>query len=115
VLKEKGYDVKVYIEAIRPWDWDRILTSDLIGITANSSEAKEGYLLADKIRSKTKIPIVMGGYHVTFLPEEALDHCGYVVRGEGEATFAELAEELLEGKQDVEKILGVSWKKQGLP
>lgn len=114
VLKEKGYNVKVYVEAIRPWDWDRILTSDLIGITVNSSEVKESYLLADKIRVKTKIPIVMGGYHVTFLPEEAMDHCDYIVRGEGEATFAELAEELLEGKQDVEKILGVSWKKQGL-
>jgi radical SAM superfamily enzyme YgiQ (UPF0313 family) len=114
VLKQKGYDVKIYVEAIRQWDWDRILTSDLIGITVNSAEVKESYQLADQIRSKTKIPIIMGGYHVTFLPEEALDHCDYVVRGEGEATLAELAEELLEGKRDVEKILGVSYRKKGL-
>ncbi len=98
---------------MRKLDWNRILTSDLIGITVNSAEVKESYLLADKIRSKTKIPIIMGGYHVTFLPEEALDHCDYVVRGEGEGTLAELADMLLYGDGEVEKIQGISYRKHG--
>jgi radical SAM superfamily enzyme YgiQ (UPF0313 family) len=115
VLKAKGYyDVKIYVEAFGRWDWDRILTSDLIGITVNSAEVKESYLLADKIRSKTKIPIIMGGYHVTFLPEEALDHCDYVVRGEGEATLAELTDVLLYGEGKVENIQGISYRKHAL-
>ncbi|HEX3684019.1 MAG TPA: radical SAM protein [Bryobacteraceae bacterium] len=113
VLKEKGYDVKIYVEAVRKWDWNRILESDLIGITVNSAEVKECYALADQIRAHSRVPIVMGGYHVTYMAEEALDHCDYVVRGEGEATLAELTDELLQGNGKVEKILGISYRRDG--
>ena len=113
VLKEKEYDVKIYVERFQKWDRDRILASELIGITVNSAEVSECYSLADEIRSKKKIPIVMGGYHVTFLPEEALDHCDFVVRGEGEECFAELVDILIHGDGDVEKIQGISYSKNG--
>lgn len=113
VLKEKGYDVKVYVEAVRKWNWDRILESDLIGLTVNSAEVKECYALADQIRARTRIPVIMGGYHVSYMVPEALDHCDYVVRGEGEATLAELTDELLQGSGNVEKVLGISYKKNG--
>jgi radical SAM superfamily enzyme YgiQ (UPF0313 family) len=112
-LLRKGYDVKIYVEAIRQWDWRRIADSDLIGITVNSAEVKECYALADRIRAETKIPIVMGGYHVTYMAADALQHCDYVVRGEGEATIAELADELLHGTRDVEHVLGISYNRDG--
>jgi radical SAM superfamily enzyme YgiQ (UPF0313 family) len=113
VLKQKGYDVKVYVEAVRKWNWERILESDLVAITVNSAEVKECYALADQIRAQTSVPIVMGGYHVTYMAEETLDHCDYVVRGEGEATLAELADELLQGGRNAEKILGISYRRDG--
>ena len=47
-LAQRGYDVKIYVESIRTWDWDRIADSDLIGITVNSAEVKECYALADR-------------------------------------------------------------------
>jgi radical SAM superfamily enzyme YgiQ (UPF0313 family) len=112
-LKNKGYDVKIYIEAIRKWDWQRILESDLVGITVNSAEVKECYALADKIRAEAGIPVVLGGYHVTYMAPEALEHCDYVVRGEGEGTMAELADELLHGDGNVENVLGISYRKNG--
>jgi radical SAM superfamily enzyme YgiQ (UPF0313 family) len=111
VLKEKGYDVKVYVEAVRKWNWERILESDLVGITVNSAEVNECYALAEQIRAQTRIPTVMGGYHVTYMAEEALDHCDYVIRGEGEATLAELTDEVLQGDGNVEKILGISYRR----
>ena len=113
VLQQQGYDVKVYVEAVRKWDWARILESDLIGITVNSAEVKECYALADQIRARTRVPIIMGGYHVTYLAEEALDHCDYVVRGEGEATLAELTNELLQGAANAANIQGISYRKNG--
>jgi radical SAM superfamily enzyme YgiQ (UPF0313 family) len=113
VLKNQGYDVKVYVEAIRPWDWERILASDLVGITVNSAEVHECYALAEAIRARARMPIVLGGYHVTYMLEEALEHCDYVVRGEGEATLAELTNELLEGSGNVEAILGLSYRQDG--
>jgi radical SAM superfamily enzyme YgiQ (UPF0313 family) len=113
VLKEKGYDVKVYVEAVRKWDWTRVLESDLVAITVNSAEVKECYRLADSIRAAAPIPIVMGGYHVTYLVDEALDHCDYVVRGEGEETFGELTDELLVGDGNAENVAGISFRRDG--
>jgi radical SAM superfamily enzyme YgiQ (UPF0313 family) len=114
ILRARGYDVKVYVEAVQAWDWERILESDLIGITVNSAEVKECYALAGAIRARTRAPIVMGGYHVTYMADEALDHCDYVVRGEADATFAELADELLEGAGDVEAVAGISYRREGV-
>ena len=73
VLKNRGYDVKVYVESFRGWDWSRIRDSDLVGLTVNTAEALSCWTLARKIRAVTKSPIVMGGYHVTYMAEEALD------------------------------------------
>jgi radical SAM superfamily enzyme YgiQ (UPF0313 family) len=113
VLKHKGYDVKVYVESLHPWDWCRIEESDLIALTVNTAEAMDCFELAGKIRTRTKAPIVMGGYHVTYMARDALDYCDYVVRGEGEATLAELADELLEGDGNVDRIQGISYLRNG--
>jgi len=56
---------------------------DIVGITATTPTILEAYHIADWCRSRG-IKTVMGGAHVSVLPEEALRHCDYVVRGEGE-------------------------------
>jgi radical SAM superfamily enzyme YgiQ (UPF0313 family) len=114
VLRGHGYDVKVYVESVAPLDWDRVRESDLIGLTVNSAEVKECYELADRLRSETSVPIIMGGYHVTYMADEALDHCDVVVRGEGEATFAELVNELLEGDGTLDRVAGISFRRNGV-
>jgi radical SAM superfamily enzyme YgiQ (UPF0313 family) len=112
-LKQRGYDVRIYVESVRPWSWDRIVESDLIGITVNSAEVQECYDLADQIRTRTRAPIVMGGYHATYMTAEALEHGDYVVRGEGEETMAELADELLQGSGRADHIQGLSYLRDG--
>lgn len=56
--------------------------------------------------------IVLGGPHVSFLPEEALkyDSVDFVSRGEGEITFVELIESLNYHTIDISQIDGVSYK-----
>lgn len=56
------------------------------------------------------IPVVMGGPHSTFLPEESLRYADYVVRGEGEDTLVELIEHLESGKP-LEDIQGLSFRR----
>jgi len=56
---------------------------DLVAISSYSAQILEAYDLADRYR-EAGVPVVMGGPHVTALPEEAGQHCDAVVVGEGE-------------------------------
>ncbi|MFQ6003720.1 MAG: cobalamin-dependent protein, partial [Candidatus Zixiibacteriota bacterium] len=90
ILKERGYQVKIYCPDIAPINWTELLSADIVMLSTITSTAPEAYHLAKKIKEKAKvlekeISIVMGGAHVTFMAEEALNNCAdYVVRGEGE-------------------------------
>jgi radical SAM superfamily enzyme YgiQ (UPF0313 family) len=83
MMKLRGWDVEVYVEDLRRIDFDRIAGSDLVGISTITSTAPRAYAIADKVRTMG-IPVLMGGPHVTFLTEEALEHADFVIRGEGE-------------------------------
>jgi radical SAM superfamily enzyme YgiQ (UPF0313 family) len=70
---------------------------DLIAISSYSAQIKEAYRLADIIRNKG-VPIVMGGLHVTCLPDEAKEHCDAVAIGEGELSWPQLVRDAEKGK-----------------
>jgi len=108
ILDHKGYDVKIYVQGIKGIDWDRVFKSDVVGISVNTATYTEGYTLAERIKRRG-IPVIMGGIHVTFFPDEALNYCDYVVRGEGEETIIELLE-ALENHSGLEKVRGISYK-----
>jgi len=56
---------------------------DLVAISSFSAQINEAYQLADHYRAR-RVPVVLGGLHVTSVPEEAKEHCTSVVVGEGE-------------------------------
>ncbi|HHI00428.1 MAG TPA: B12-binding domain-containing radical SAM protein [Thermococcus litoralis] len=95
-------------------DVERIIKKydpDVVGITSTTSMIPDAYAIA-KIakRYNENVKIVMGGPHVTFLPERTFQECPYIdfiVRGEGELTFRELIDSL-ERDRDPSNILGLS-------
>lgn len=56
---------------------------DLVALTSLSAQIRDAYAVADHYRSRG-IPVVMGGLHVSSLPDEAKAHCTSVIVGEGE-------------------------------
>ena len=83
MMKQRGWDVEVYVEDLRRIDYDAVAAADLVGISTITSTAPRAYAIADKVRAMGRT-VLMGGPHVTFLAGEALDHADFVFRGEGE-------------------------------
>ena len=113
LMRAKGYDVRVYIEDIHPIDMAEVLSADLVAISAITSTAPQSYHLADTVREAGAITVI-GGTHTSFLPEEGLQHADFVVRGEGEFAFQELADAIQAGA-GFEKIQNLSYLADGRP
>ncbi len=76
---------------------DELEPFDLVAISSYSAQIDEAYALAECYRA-TGTPVVMGGTHVTALPDEALEHCSAVVIGEGEAAWPDVLEDASRGE-----------------
>ena len=70
---------------------------DLVAITAMTPQAPRAYAIADSLRARG-IPVVMGGFHASVLPDEALHHVAAVVVGEGETVWPRLLNDFRQGK-----------------
>ena len=92
---------------------------DVVGITSTTSMMPDAYVVAKMAKTFNEdVKMVMGGPHVTFVPERTLRECpyiDYIVRGEGELTFRELIDSL-ERNRDPSSIPGpVSYTHLTLP
>ncbi|MHA1271124.1 MAG: B12-binding domain-containing radical SAM protein [Candidatus Helarchaeota archaeon] len=62
------------------------------------------------------IPVIMGGYHVTFLPEQSLNFAtsvDYVIRGEGDYTTTNLINALDKNEPNIKDVHGISYRENG--
>ncbi len=71
--------------------------ADLVAITVDSITARRAYAISDEFRSRGR-PVVLGGIHVTLLPEEAAAHADAVVIGDAEAVWADVVADARAGK-----------------
>ena len=111
-LAAQGYDVCIYSPQLAPIDWDDVSCSELVGLSTTTSTAVAAYEIADRLRAQG-IPVVIGGSHVTFMADEALEHVDYVARGEGgEQLMAELIE-APSGDRELDSIAGLSFRRDG--
>jgi radical SAM superfamily enzyme YgiQ (UPF0313 family) len=101
--------VEIFVEEMRKIDYEIIKDADLVGISTITSTAPRAYAIADRIR-EMRIPVIMGGPHVTYLAEEALEHTDFVIRGEGERALTELIDAREVGG-DYSRISNLSYKK----
>jgi radical SAM superfamily enzyme YgiQ (UPF0313 family) len=66
---------------------------DVVAISSFTAQMSEAYELADRYRA-AGTTVLLGGLHVTALPEEALPHADAIVIGEGEPSWPRLLDDL---------------------
>jgi radical SAM superfamily enzyme YgiQ (UPF0313 family) len=90
---------------------------DLVGISSLfSAYHQEALDCAREIKKRLQVPIVMGGAHVSAMPESVLmdTHVDFVIRGEGERALVELVQALQE-RGDVGPVANLGYKRGGEP
>ncbi len=105
----EGFDVEAIDEFVDSWNPETHET-DAVAISVMTALAPRAYAVAEVFR-KRNIPVILGGMHVTFLPEEALEHADAVVTGPGELAWAEVCGDLRDGrlKKRYDAPKGGSW------
>jgi len=69
---------------------------DLVGISVTTPIANRAYKIADKFR-ESGVKVILGGIHVSMLPEEARLHADSIMIGESEGLWGEVCRDLLNG------------------
>ena len=103
-------DIAKVIEEWRP---------DVVGTTAITATEPDARVICQTAkRIDPRIKTIVGNVHATFCWEQILRDdpaVDFVVRGEGEATMADLVRALAAGDEDWGKIPGLAWRRDGLP
>ncbi len=97
------YQIEVIDENVQPFEYRE---ADIVGITALTASVYRAYQLAQVYRNRG-IPTVMGGIHVSMIPEEALRFCDAVVIGEAEDIWPKVLEDYEAG--NLQKQYKGSW------
>ena len=97
-----------YLAALAPAGWqvshvdeevcavDLQAEADLVGITFHTPSAWHAYQVADQFRARG-VPVVLGGPHVTLLPDEAAAHADVIFVGEAEQLWPQFLSDFERG------------------
>ena len=110
-LTPPEWEVVVIDERVETIDFNQ--GADLVGLTAMTCSVLRAYEIADRFRARG-IRVVMGGMHVSTLPEEALAHCDSVVVAEAEGLWSRVLGDFhMQWEMDRATHCSGAWKKIG--
>jgi radical SAM superfamily enzyme YgiQ (UPF0313 family) len=89
-------ETRIIDEDVEPIDYDT--DADLIGVSFMTFNAPRAYDIAERFRKEKGKPVIVGGYHPTFLPEEAIKHADAVCIGEAENNVPRMIADFVAGK-----------------
>lgn len=87
-------DIALFDERVEDIDFDT--SADLVAITVQTFTARRAYAIAERFRRRG-IPVVVGGFHPTLLPDEAARHADVVVTGDAEPVWTEIVRDFRGG------------------
>ncbi len=88
-------EVACFDDRVEAIDFDH--PTDLVGLTVETGTARRAYQIAAEYRRRG-VPVVMGGYHPTLLPEEARQHADAIVLGDAEGAWERVVADAARGR-----------------
>lgn len=95
-LTPPGWDIEIIDETVEPLTYKN---ADFVAITSMTPTARRAYAISQHYRHKG-IKTVMGGIHVSMLPDEAIRYTDSVVIGEAELVWARVVNDFENEKLD---------------
>ena len=93
--REQGFDVRFYDDRTEAVPFDE--PADLVAMSVETYTAKRAYQIASEYRRRG-VPVVMGGFHPTLVPEEASEYAEAIVIGEAEGIWPQLLSDARAGR-----------------
>ena len=106
-------DIRIIDEGVEEIDVEK-LEADLVGITVITGTAVRAYEIADRLRTRG-IAVVLGGPHVTLIPEDAQPHADTLVIGYAEVTWPQLLHDFVAGQMQPRYVQAPDLKLENLP
>ncbi|MEA3412180.1 MAG: cobalamin-dependent protein [Pseudomonadota bacterium] len=94
-LTPDGVEISFYDDRMEVIPYDE--PTDLVAISVETYTARRAYQIASEYRRRG-VPVVMGGFHPTLCPEEALQFAESIVVGEAEDTWETLVDDFRSGR-----------------
>ena len=116
-LRQYEHQMAIYDFQVEERDFNYFIQDfqpDLVGITCQTALFFNTLKLAEKIKKAfPQIPIIVGGAHPTYRPDDFFENpvIDAVVRGEGEETMRELLSYYHQKNGSLTDICGISFKK----
>jgi len=113
MLRDRGYDVTVYLDGVSRMDFEKMTDCDLLCYPVFAPAVNKVRESAQRVmKEKPHIPIIMGGPQVCYFPESVVDCCDFAVRCEGDEVLPEIITCINDGRNPY-TIGGVSYIKDG--
>ncbi|HTZ38801.1 MAG TPA: radical SAM protein [Syntrophales bacterium] len=93
-IDERNYDITLIDEYNQTIPYGQKF--DLVAITVNTPNANHCYGISRRFR-QNGAKVVMGGPHVTLMPDEAMQYCDYLIAGEAEESWPQFLEAFYHG------------------
>lgn len=90
-LTPEDWAITFFDDRLESIDYEQ--PTDLVAISIEAYTSKRAYQIADRYRNKG-VPVVIGGYHATFNPEEVKEHADTVCLGEAEWVWSSILEDV---------------------
>ncbi len=86
-LTPPDWRIAFFDDRLETIDWT--VDTDLVALSIETFTARRGYQIAARFRARG-IPVVMGGYHATLQPGDALNHADAVCVGDAEDVWSQI-------------------------